>query len=176
MKWWQAICLCALVIVGTEAQAKGVAGVISHANSASSSGNSPQCKPLSVQQTAPLSFGNLASGSSGGTVTISATTGARTATGNVAALNGGTEGQAMFTITGQPNKEVTITLPTSITIDDQGGTGTLTASNLKASPTGEIKLDGTGRAKISVGGTLAVPGSARRGNYNGSFDIDVKYD
>ncbi|MDE3059934.1 MAG: DUF4402 domain-containing protein [Pseudomonadota bacterium] len=129
-------------------------------------------KPLTVRQITPISFGSFTSGS--GSITVNAN-GNHSLTGSVTLLSGSEPEPAEFEILGQPSEEVSVFLPERIAMSTQSGSGSLSVTNLTMIPNATFKLDGTGRARIKVGGTLKINTNTISGPYNGYFDLDVRY-
>ncbi len=134
----------------------------------------PVRKEITVRQLSPIEFGAFTSGNSGGTVTIDAKSGGRSSSGGIATL-GGNYGQAEFSIEGHPGEEVTIYLPDQLVLDGKGGAGSVRITKLVSEPPAVVMLDPEGRAKVKVGGMLNVSGGAYQGQYNGHFNLDVRY-
>lgn len=131
-------------------------------------------EPLSLVNTASLSFGNVASGQTAGTVVVSPA-GARAVTGGVAAL-GGEIAAAQFLGAAAALNIVAIRVPQMpITLNRVGGgpqmrvrSFTLAGGNLR------IFL-GRQPFEFGVGGTLEVGASQADGTYEGSFEVTVDY-
>jgi hypothetical protein len=124
-----------------------------------------------VTSTQSLNFGKFAGGSGySGTVTID-TTGARSSSGSVIRL-GTVFSPARFTITGNPGKAYTLTLPAAFTITS--GTNQMNVTAVTAS----IPLSGAiptgGELPFVVGGTLTVNSTQKNGIYSGALMISVK--
>jgi hypothetical protein len=136
-----------------------------------------------------LAFGTMLALGSSGTVTIDpakAHSSQRSATSVtlIAESTGLTKyGAAEFICTGAKSTNFTITVPaTSITIKDNGGTGSnsmtvtdFTAGNLTTSVTGGTLDASTGTSNFFVGGTLNVGASQAAGTYTGTFNVTVAY-
>lgn len=132
-------------------------------------------KPIKVMQRQDLDFGTVASSvSTGGTVVINASTGAKSVTGGVVDL-GGAHGRAEFRVTGDKNTAYTITLPTSITINAATGPGTATIDTFVSDPSSPAVLPNNGQQTVFVGATLTVGANQPPETYSGSFDIIVEY-
>ncbi|MGB3846572.1 DUF4402 domain-containing protein [Sphingopyxis sp. YF1] len=140
-------------------------------------------RPNTLVKTDDLDFGTLISGTSGGTVTINAATGARTAAGGVTTVGGG-EQRAIFQGTGGIIL-ITVTGSNSVSLMRAGGgAAPLTASLTRAATTsgGGIALLGTSATLLPsgvqtyyIGGTLTVPANQPEGDYSGSFTLTVNY-
>lgn len=130
---------------------------------------------ITIHQLSPIAFGSFASAATGGAITIDASSGARTTTGNIAPLGSSNYGQAEFVITGHPGAEIMVSPPAAITLDKHGESHDLIITNLKVSPGNVVTLDRNGYAKIKIGGTLKAPGNAAPGAYNGLFNVSAEY-
>ncbi len=130
-------------------------------------------RPINVRQLQAMEFGTFASDVSGGSIIISPG-GARTVRGAISLLNRGSFGAAEFDISGHPGEMVTIFLPDRVTLNGGKGSAQATVSHLTMA-SGAVTLDAQGHARIKIGGTLDIPGSAAAGNYSGNFNIDVRY-
>ena len=133
---------------------------------------------LAASEKAQLNFGRFTAGASGGTVVIANTpAGTMNVTGTVTVVGGGSPSSAAFSITGQANQEVTITLPadgavnlTHATTTDVMNVATFSVSD--ASP----KLSASGEATIYVGGTLTIPNTGIEiGVYSGTYNVTFAY-
>jgi spore coat protein U-like protein len=135
--------------------------------------------PIAISNTANLSFGNIATGGSAGTVTVSPD-GSRSVTGGTVTA-GGTTTAAQFNVTGQSGLTYAIDFTgTSTTLTSGANTMTFTAiSDTSASAiTTGTAATGTltgGAQTIFVGGTLAVGASQVAGTYNGTINVAVNY-
>ena len=132
-------------------------------------------QPLEIVKTADLAFGNIASGTSEGTVVI-ATDGARTSTGGVTLIEAGNvSNAASFDINGYADASFTIEVPASIVIETEGGAEQMTVDNFVSSLGADSVLDANGEATLQVGATLNVSAQQAAGLYSGSFDVIVAY-
>lgn len=125
--------------------------------------------------TTTLGYGLIWKPSTGsGTVTISASNGARTAGGTnpPVLIAGGTSGRGTVVVSGQPSTAMSITLPATFTLSN--GVTTLT-STLTRSQTGSQNLSTQGAYTLGVGGALTVPAGATGGDYTGSITAVVAY-
>ena len=138
-------------------------------------------RPNTLIKTDDLDFGTLASGPSGGTVTINAVTGARTTGGGVTPVGGGMQ-RAIFQGTGG-FLLITVGGSNSVTLTRAGGgAAPMTASLSRAASTsgGGIALLGatllpSGVQTYYIGGTLTVPANQPDGDYSGTFTLTVNY-
>ena len=128
--------------------------------------------PITLTNTQGLAFGNIASSSSIGTVTITPA-GVRSHTGGVTPSAIGTYNNAIYTATGEPNATYSITLPASVTISS--GSNNMTVNNFTSDPTPTGLLSGAGSQTINVGATLNIGASQATGNYSGTYDVTIAY-
>lgn len=130
-------------------------------------------EPLEIVKNIDLTFGNIASGPTFGSVTI-ATDGSRSGNGGVTLISAGNSNSAAnFIITGHPNATFTIDLPLFTEIEYNGEF--MTIDNY-VSDLGQISmLDGNGLAELNIGATLNVNPNQSSGLYTGSFDVIVAY-
>lgn len=130
---------------------------------------------LSLEKVEDMSFGRLANGSVG-SVNLS-TTGERSVNGITAIGESGWK-PARFEVSGTPNYEYYIGLPTEITLEKDGSQ--LVVENLQAKPSSatENGLKGviTSNAFFTVGGKLVISSpNFPPGNYHTSFEVSVGY-
>jgi len=155
--------------------------VPAYAADANVTANAAIVRPNTLIKTDDLDFGTLVSGSTGGTVSINAVTGARTTTGGVTPVGAGTQ-RAVFQGTGGILL-ITVSGSTSVTLARAGGGATpMTASLVRAASTsggGIALLGGTllpsGVQTYYIGGTLTVPANQPEGDYSGTFTLTVNY-
>ena len=143
--------------------------------------NAAIVRPNTLIKTDDLDFGTMISGTTGGTVSINAVTGARTTTGGVTPVGAGTQ-RAIFQGTGGILL-ITVSGDTSVTlVRAGGGAPNMTASLVRAASTsggGIALLGGTllpsGVQTYYIGGTLTVPANQPEGDYSGTFTLTVNY-
>ena len=128
---------------------------------------------LSVSKNSDLAFANFVVLGSGGTVTVSAT-GARSSTGGVKLLKGGTVAAGSFTITGTSNSSYTISLPSNNTVVLTSGGQFLNLTNFTSSVPLVGRL-GAGRKSMTftVGATATAAAFAAPGTYSGTGCVSV---
>ena len=165
--------------------AAGAAGMIQPASAQAAdfdgTAHAAVVRPNTLVKTDDLDFGTLASGATGGTVTINAVTGARTSGGGVTPVGGGTQ-RAVFQGTGGLFL-ITVSGSASVTLTRAGGGApAMTASLVRAASTsgGGIALLGatllpSGVQTYYIGGTLTVPANQPDGDYSGTFTLTVNY-
>lgn len=121
-------------------------------------------------------FGIISAENSSGTSVIGISNNANTVTGGVVDI-GGTTKRAKFKIRGNQGREVTISLPSSVTLSN--GTQTMTLTNLVHDCPDPCMIATATTTKanvfVFVGGTLNVSANQAAGNYTGSFDLISDY-
>jgi hypothetical protein len=131
--------------------------------------------PLTLTKIIDMNFGNVAVGTSPGTVILSPS-GTREATGGVTLpVNTGSVAAASFTVTGATNYTFSISLPPS-TVTLKSGSNSLTVGVFTSSPATTGTLTG-GTATLNVGATLTVPAGQAAGVYTTEtpFTVTVNY-
>jgi len=132
-------------------------------------------RPLSLTKTADLEFGSIIPSATAGTVTIDATTNARTRTGGTVLATGATPGAASFTAAGLVGALALISLPASITLTRGGGTETMTVNNITTNGATTRLIPLTATIDVTVGGRLNVGANQVAGSYSGTFNLTVIY-
>jgi len=127
---------------------------------------------IQLTKNTDLNFGDLVAGASAGTVVVT-TAGAKSATGGVT-LAVGTVSQASFTVTGEPNKTYTITVPASVTLNGPGGNNMI-VNGFVLNPTSPATLPAGGTAPLNIGATLNVAANQVTGTYSNTFNVVVAY-
>jgi hypothetical protein len=118
-----------------------------------------------------LNFGDLVAGAAAGTVVVDIA-GARTSTGGVS-LAAGTVSQASFTVTGEPNKSYTITVPASVTLNS--GANTMAVNTFVLNPVTPATIPVGGTQALNIGATLNVGANQATGSYTNTFNVVVAY-
>ena len=152
-----------------------------HAADLGGTANAAVVRPNTLIKTDDLDFGTLISGATGGTVTISPVTNARTTGGGVTPVGSAAQ-RAVFQGTGGILL-ITVSGSTSVTLTRAGGgAAPMTASLVRAASTsggGIALLGGTllpsGVQSYYIGGTLTVPANQPEGDYSGTFTLTVNY-
>ena len=129
-------------------------------------------KPIAINNTQNLDFGDIISQTAAFTVTVS-TAGVRSASTATAILNAVGE-QAIFSVTGQESQSFKVTLPANVSIKSGENSMNITGfnHNFGATP----KLNGSGNATLNVGAVLNVGDTQAAGEYTGKFNVPVAYD
>ncbi|AQA00888.1 hypothetical protein BWQ93_13910 [Sphingopyxis sp. QXT-31] len=161
----------ALTALGAPAQAADTNGTVT----------ATVVRPNTLVKTDDLDFGTLVSGTTGGTVSINAVTGARTTGGGTTPVGAGFQ-RAQFQGTGGILL-ITVSGSNSVTLTRAGGgAAPMTATLVRAASTsgGGIALLGStllpsGVQTYYIGGTLTVPANQPDGDYSGTFTLTVNY-
>jgi hypothetical protein len=155
----------------------GFAGAAKAQSTATATATATIVTPISISNTANMSFGNLSvQAGTGGTVVL-APAGTRTRTAGVTLpATTGTVSAAAFTVTGTAAYTYAITLPTTVTLTRASGTETMDATAFTSNPSGTGTLSGGGTQNFTVGATLTVAAAQVAGVYtSGNFDVTVNY-
>ncbi len=137
-------------------------------------GRATVLRQISIVRTGDLDFGTILRGTTAGRVVINANTGARTVSGGVS-VAGGTPRRATFTITGTPNRVVTIRLTPLTTTLTNGNGGTMLVNTFTLNGSNNRSLGSTGTIALGVGARLNVGANQADGNYTGTFTLTVNY-
>jgi hypothetical protein len=153
-----------------------LAATTAHAATTTGNAAADVVAPLTLFNTAPLSFGTLVPSATPGTATVSIT-GVRSTTGGVTAA-GGTVSAASFTgMTGEAPPVVKVGGPApTITLTRVGGGATMTVSNFVVEGgTGARNVGKNAVFTFRVGGQLNVGANQLAGTYTGTFNVTVDY-
>lgn len=132
-------------------------------------------RSIAIAKTSDLVFGRVLKPLSGlGSVTIDATTGARTTTG-AQGLDAPTPTRAAFNVTGEGGQAFSITLPASFQMSGPQPMTVTTSTSVTGSPTLSGSLGSPGAFTFGVGGTAAIDSTTPSGDYSGSFVVTVAY-
>lgn len=133
---------------------------------------SAQVTSIGVTTQNDLHFGQIVTGTTSGTVTVSPS-GTRTASGGSTLASGASVSAASFQVTGDPDVTFAITLPSSASLSS--GADQMTVDGFVSDPDQAGSLDATGAALFRVGATLQLRGGQSSGAYSGQFDVRVDY-
>jgi hypothetical protein len=122
---------------------------------------------LTLDETAALDYGRIASSATAGTAVVTQG-GAKSCTGGATCVGTATAGE--FDVTGAPSETVDVTVPANYTLTS--GLNSMTA--VPDAPA-TVALGLLGTATFNVGGTLTVAASQASGNYAGTYTISVAY-
>jgi hypothetical protein len=133
-------------------------------------------RPISTTLNSNLAFGRLVRPASGsGTVTVNATTGARTLTAGVA-LASPAATRASYTVTGEGGQAFSIAVPTSFVMNTGGGSLTVaTSTTASGSQVLSSALGSAGTYGFGVGGSFPISSATSPGSYSGTFGVTVQY-
>lgn len=133
---------------------------------------------LKVNETTPLSFGVLDINSGASVVRLNPQTGLRnivSGSGNVVLVSVPVSMAGRFKISGQPNVQVSVTLPSAVSLTGNNG-GTVTVNNFTGYPSAtQLILDGSGDASLNVGADLNIGTSQTSGTYSGTYPVTINY-
>jgi len=149
----------------------GLAGFVSTgamAASANGQANATIIEAIAITADLSLEFGNIINGAAN-TVTVD-TTGAISAT-DPTQLVGGTVRAAQFTVTGDPGRAYTVTIPTPISVIS--GVNSMTVDTFTNDASGTIPVAGT--ETFNVGANLTVANGQAAGTYSGTLVVQVNY-
>lgn len=131
--------------------------------------------PLSLVKIDDLDFGTVITSPLSGTVTINATTGARSVAGGVTGLASALGNRARFAGAGSPNQQVIVVVTPPAALQNLNGDQLpVLALTLEGSP---IKtIDPITRAfSFGVGGIIMVNANQPEGDYSANFDVTAVY-
>ena len=131
--------------------------------------------PITIANTAPLSFGSFAR--SAGTVTIAPNGDRSSSNVNLYNIADVTPGAATFVVSGDDDSSFSILLPADGIVSLTGtiAGSTLPITSFLSNPTeGSSSLVG-GTKTINVGATITVAANQPIGLYTGEFDVIVNY-
>lgn len=151
-------------------------GVSAHAATRTATANvrTAIIAPLSITKANDLSFGNIVPSATAGSVTINQVSGAATKTGGVT-LFGTANHAASFNVTGSGGHNYVITVGAAPTLTRAGGTQTMKVTALVLNGAKTRAMPATGKATLTLGGTLAVAANQVAGTYSGTFTVSVAY-
>ena len=144
----------------------------------STTGTTTIIRPITLAKTSDIAFGRIVRpGSTTSTISIDATTGARSSTGGDAVLLSSSPTRAAYTVGGEGGQAFSISVPTSFNMTRSGGTETIAVplAGTAASGTLDGSLGGSGTASFGVGGSFEVGTSTATGSYSGTFSVTVSY-
>ncbi|MGB5483248.1 DUF4402 domain-containing protein [Parasphingorhabdus sp.] len=130
--------------------------------------------PLQIEITANLDFSRMALlGGNGGVVSIDPVSGAKQISGSIANL-GGMSLHGEGRLTGEPGRNVRVSLPDRIQLSAPNGS-TAELEKLETNLPALARLDQAGRLIFSFGGQLRVRGDAS-GQFRGRIAITADYE
>jgi len=136
-------------------------------------------RPLSFVRVTDLDFGTVVSSSVAGTVTINATTGARTIAGGLTPMAVAPGSRGYFAGSGSGNQQVNITLSPATVLTNTLTTDTIPVVTM-ALDNGQVTATRTINATtlafdVGVGGTILVAANQADGDYVSNFNITADY-
>ena len=142
---------------------------------ATAAGSATIIQAISLANNTGLAFGAIVKPTSGtGTVSIDATTGARTLTGVV---SGGAlaSNRATFTASGEGASTFSISVPSTFSLTT--GTNSLVVTTSQSATTATLSgsIGTTGSQTFGVGGTINVASATASGAYTGNLVVTVQY-
>ena len=131
--------------------------------------------PLSLVKIDDLDFGTVITSPLSGTVSINATTGARTVAGGITGLASAQGNRARFAGAGSPNQQVIVVVTPPAALQNLNGDQlSVLALTLEGSPIKSI--DPVTRAfYFGVGGIILVNANQAEGDYSANFDVTAIY-
>lgn len=131
---------------------------------------------IAIAKTSDLVFGAVAKPASGnGSVSIDATTGARSTTGGALGMTSPTPTRAAFNVTGEGGQAFSITVPATFQMSGPQAMTVTTTNSASASPVLSGALGAQGTFAFGVGGSAPINASTLSGDYTGSFIVTVAY-
>lgn len=134
-------------------------------------------RPIAISNPTDLVFGTIVRPRTGsGTVTINATTGARTVSGGAVGLSAPPPSRALFTVTGEGGQAFSVSMPSILLMTSTGAilpvvlSTTVGSTQVLSSTAGSV-----GTYSFGVGGLLPVSSSTRTGSFTGAFAVTVNY-
>jgi Domain of unknown function (DUF4402) len=130
--------------------------------------------PLSVEQTADLTFPKVAATSNAtGTVSIDAISGTVSSTGSITLVSINSS-RAELRITGEPGQLVSVRLPNNLDLTSPVG-DRLKIQKIEHDGVATLRLGPSGTAILHLGATLRITGNARSGLYRGRMTAAIDY-
>lgn len=143
--------------------------------SAPSNGKAIILIPLKLTKVQDLDFGTVVSSASSGTVTIDATSGARSSSGGVTEVTSAPGAAAQFDFAGTANQQVNFSISSTPATLDDGVGDSITVSALTLSTTTATVDPTTLTVQVGVGGTVTVAANQPDGLYSNTFDVTADY-
>ena len=144
---------------------------------ASATGSATIIQPISITKTADLGFGTIVKPTTGAaTVTVATTGNGRTVTGGGAvAADANGVSSASFTVYGEGNSAISVTVPGSFSMT--AGTNSLMVTTSNTGVTGNLSnaIGTQGSFVVGVGGQFTLQTDTASGAYQGSLLVSVAY-
>ena len=158
-----------LLAAGAAAMSAGIYSASTLAASVTSTANATVIAPMTITETQALDFGDIAENGAGGTISLDATTGARTPGGGASASAGGGDQRGIYAITGVGGKTYSISIP-GVNLTGPGPNMPVTFTT-DASGT----LPAGGSDNIGVGGQITLGVGQTPGGYSANYTVTVDY-
>lgn len=124
---------------------------------------------LSALETQGMDFGILVATASPSTATLSTAGVVTTGLDKYGVPKSG-----VFTITGDANSQVTVSIANT-TLTSTGGGSPMGLTNFTTSPTSPVTVGAGGTVGLNVGAQLAVGANQASGTYNGNYTVTLSY-
>lgn len=162
-----------LALLSTAVFAIGLGATTASAASINATAKAKVIAKVSLTKQSDLDFGQIVTGPAASTVDISQAN-VRTCGAGLTCVGTSTAGN--FTVFGQNNEVVRISVPASVTLNNTSGTGTMVAT-LNAPATLNLGTTGQGAGvAFRVGGTLGVGANQAEGVYaSNDFAVTADY-
>ena len=178
--------LSALLVATAAAVAPSGPALAQERAQASGTATASVVAPITVRQVEALRFGTVATGDTGGTLTLSPANGATSVTGSLRSLcpagSSCTAQAGTFAVRGEAGRSYRISAPGQALAARAGGGGMLTVSEITVAtqsvPGTGLRgvLDDAGADSFKVGGTLQVSPGTAAGTYVAEMEMVVSYD
>jgi hypothetical protein len=129
--------------------------------------------PLTLTKVEDLDFGTVVSSPVAGTVTINASTGARTHAGGVTEITSAAGQRGLFAWAATPNQQVNFDIVYPATLDDGAGNSVQIA--LLYLQSDSVIANSSGVAQVGVGGSILISANQAEGTYTNTFDVTASY-
>lgn len=140
-------------------------------------GKATVLRALSINSGMSLNFGRIqlpASGSS--TISLDASSGSRAVTGTAVAYATPAPTRATFTVAGEGGQQISISVPSSVTLNGPAGSITVTlTSSTPPATTLPGALGTSGSLPISIGGSFTLTATTPPGAYSGTVTVSADY-
>lgn len=133
-------------------------------------------RSLAVSSTSPLSFGRIQIPSSGSsTITLNASNGNRTISGNAVGYATPAPTRGAFTVSGEGGQQVSLTIPSTIQLTGPGTLSVNITDNTPNTPRLSGNLGAAGTHNFNVGGSFQITPATPTGAYSGLLTVSVDY-
>lgn len=133
-------------------------------------------RSLAISSTSPLNFGRIQIPSSGSsTITLNASNGNRTVSGNAVGYATPAPTRGAFTINGEGGQQVSLSIPSSIQLTGPGTLSVNITDNTPNTPRLSGSLGTAGTHSFNVGGSFQITPTTPTGAYSGLLAVNVDY-